>query len=81
MKLESVDILEVTKDDGSIEQFRRGSIVGIIDKQDKCYIGKINFVDTESLEIDASKEFESNIKSIKYNEIESIKLIDKKKGI
>ncbi|NFO89175.1 hypothetical protein FDC58_17655 [Clostridium botulinum] len=81
MKIESIDILEITKDDGRIEQFRRGSIVGIIDKQDKYYIGKINFVDTESLEIDASKKFESNIKSIKYKDIESIKLIDKKKGI
>lgn len=81
MKLESINILEMTKDDGSIEQFRKGSIVGIIELNDTCHIGKITFVDTESLEIDASKEFVSNIESIKHKDIESIKLINTKRGI
>lgn len=81
MKIESVDILEVTNDEGAINQFRRNDVVEIITFDDKCYIGKITFVDMQSLEIDASKEFESDIKSINYKDIESIKLMNDKKGI
>lgn len=81
MKLESINILEMTKDDGSIEQFREGSIVGIIKSTDTCYIGKITYIDTINLEIDASEKFVSNLKSIRYEDIKSIKLINTKQGI
>lgn len=81
MEIESIRVLKVTKDDGSIEHFNEGSIVGIVEKNDTCHIGKITFVDTDSVEIDASKEFAYGLKSIKYKNVESIKLINPKQGI
>ena len=98
MKVENVNVLEVSDDKGTI-QFRKNDVVEIlyeifeineenemndrnkmniikeISKISKKCLGRINFIDTNDVEIDASKEYESNIENIRYKDIKSIKLI------
>ena len=92
MKIESVDVLEVSNDKGTI-QFRKNDIVEIIyeifeineenemnringiSRISKKCLGRIIFIDTNDIEIDASKECKSDIKTIQYDRIKSIKLI------
>lgn len=80
MKIEPVNIMEVTNN-GVVGQYKKNDIVGIVTLDNTCHIGRITFIDTESLEIDASKEFKSNIKTIKYKSIESVKIINSKQDI
>ena len=101
MKVENVNVLEVSDDKGTI-QFRENDVVEIlyeifkvneenemndrnkmniineISKISKKCLGRINFIDTNDVEIDASKEYESNIENIRYKDIKSIKLIKRK---
>ena len=92
MKIECVDVFEVSNDKGTI-QFRKNDIVEIIyeifeineenemnringiSRISKKCLGRIIFIDTNDIEIDASKEYKSDIKTIQYHEIESIKLL------
>ena len=74
MKIESVDVLEVSDDKGTI-QFRKNDVVEILYRISKKCLGRITFIDTNTVEIDDSKEYKSDIKSIIYEEIDSIKLI------
>ena len=103
MKVENVNVLEVSDDKGTI-QFRKNDVVEIlyeifeineenemndrnkmniikeISKISKKCLGRINFIDTNDVEIDASKEYESNIENIRYKDIKSIKLIKREKN-
>lgn len=74
MKIESVDIMEVSGDKITI-QFRKNDVVEILYRISKKCLGRITFIDTNNVEIDASKEYKSDIRSIKYEDIDSIKLI------
>lgn len=74
MKIESVDIMEVSDDEGTI-QFRKNDIVEILYKISEKCLGRITFIDTNNVEIDASKEYKSDVRNIKYCDIDSIKLI------
>ena len=77
MKIESVNVLEVYNDKGTI-QFKKNDVVEILYEisgiSKKC-LGRITFIDLNDVEIDASKEYKSDIRTILYNEIDSIKLI------
>lgn len=92
MKIESVDVMEVSDYKGTV-QFRENDIVEILYEtfeineenemndrnkmniiSKKC-LGRINFIYANEVEIDTSKEYESNIKNIRYKDIKSIKLI------
>ena len=106
MKIENVNVLEVSNDKGTV-QFRKNDVVEIlyeifkvneenemndrnkmniineiskISKISKKCLGRINFIDTNDVEIDASKEYESNIENIRYKDIKSIKLIKREKN-
>ena len=103
MKVENVNVLEVSDDKGTI-QFRKNDVVEIIyeifeiseenemndrnkmniineiSKISKKCLGRINFIDTNDVEIDASKEYESNIENIRYKDIKSIKLIKREEN-
>ena len=74
MKIESVDIIEVSDNEGTM-QFRKNDIVEVVYSLDKTCTGRIIFIDTTNFEIDASKEYKSAIKNIEYDDIKSIKLI------
>ena len=77
MKIESVDIMEVYDNEGTM-QFRKNDIVKVTYvaySLEKTCIGRITFIDTSNFEIDASKEYKSAIKNISYDDIKSIKLI------
>lgn len=80
ISLKSIDILELTKENGEIELFRVGDKVDINlmypfagSYKKENHIGIIKFIDTDNVEIDASKECESIIISPKYKDVESIK--------
>ena len=74
MKIESVDIMEVYDNEGTI-QFRKNDIVKVVYSLDKTCTGRITFIGRTNFEMDASKEYKSNIIDIKYDDIKSIKLI------
>lgn len=74
MKIESVNIMEVTINERTI-QFRENDIVEVVYSLDKTCTGRITFIDTTDFEIDASKEYKSDVRNIKYNDIELITLI------
>ena len=74
MKIESVDIMEVSDTEGTM-QFRKNDIVKVAYSLDKTCTGRITFIDTTNFEIDASKEYKSDVRNIKYDDIELIKLI------
>ena len=74
MKIESVDIMEVSDNEGTM-QFRKNDIVKVEYSPYKTCTGRITFIDTTNFEIDASKEYKSAIKNISYDDIKSIKLI------
>ena len=74
MKIESVNIMEVTINERTI-QFRKNDIVKVVYSLDKTCTGRIIFIDTTNFEIDASKEYKSDIRNIEYDDIKLIKLI------
>lgn len=61
---------------GYTVQFRENDIVEIIDVDNNKYIGRINFIDSNYIEIDASEKFKSHIINIRYNVISLIRLIN-----
>ena len=79
MKIENVNVLEVSDYKRTI-QFRKNDIVEILynisGKNKKC-IGRITFIDFNHVEIDASKHYKCDIRNIRYNDIDSIKLINR----
>ena len=77
MKIQSVNIMEVSDDKKTI-QFRRNNVVKILYEMSgmsKECIGRIIFIDSNRVEIDASKEYKSDIRTILYDDIDLIKLI------
>ena len=74
MKIESVDIMEVSDNEETM-QFRKNDIVKVEYSLNKTCTGRITFIDTTNFEIDASKEYKSAIKNINYDDIKLIKLI------
>ena len=76
MKIESVDIVEVSDNEGTM-QFRKNDIVKVVYSLDKTCTGRIIFIDTTNFEIDASKEYKSDIRNINYDDIKLIKLIER----
>ena len=76
MKIESVDIIEVSDNEGTM-QFRKNDIVKVVYSLDKTCTGRIIFIDTTNFEIDASKEYKSDIRNINYDDIKLIKLIER----
>ena len=74
MKIETVDIMEVSDNEGTM-QFRKNDIVKVSYSLDKTCTGRITFIDTTNFEIDASKEYKSDIRNIEYDDIKLIKLI------
>lgn len=82
--LKNVDILELTKDDGTIEQFREGDKVKIIwhyafagGLRKEIHTGIIKYIEREGMELDASKECNSIIINPKYKDIEFIEKLKK----
>ena len=77
MKIQRVEVMEVSDDKGTI-QFRKNDVVEILYEingiSEKC-LGRIAFIYLKDFEIDASKEYKSDIKNIRYKDIKSIKLI------
>lgn len=80
--LKNVDILELTKDDGTIEQFREGDKVKIIwyyafagSLRKEIHTGIIKYIEREGMELDASKECKSIIINPKYKDIESVERV------
>ncbi|MBZ9693276.1 hypothetical protein [Clostridium sp. M14] len=80
--LKNVDILELTKDDGTIEQFREGDKVKIIwsyafagSFRKEIHTGIIKYIEREGMELDASKECKSIIINPKYKDIESVERV------
>ena len=76
MKIESVDIIEVSDNEGTM-QFRKNDIVKVVYSLDKAYTGRIIFIGTTNFKIDASKEYKSDIRNINYDDIKLIKLIER----
>ena len=74
MKIGSVDVIEVS-DNGGIMHFGKNDIVKVVYSLNKTCTGRITFIGRTNFEMDASKEYKSNIIDIKYDNIKSIKLI------
>lgn len=68
MKLERIEIL-VNKNTG--EEFKEEDIVKIKTELMSC-VGRITYIDTSFLEIDASNDFHSCVESINFKDIEEI---------
>lgn len=62
---------------GRAIQFKENDIVEIIDVDNSKYIGRIDFIDSNYIKIDASEKFKSHIFNIRYNVISSIRLINR----
>jgi hypothetical protein len=78
MKIESISIIEVKTESNTL-QLRSGDIVSVLLKDDTainpcdCTIrGRIIFIDTEDIELDCSKEYESNIRTIRFKDIRNL---------
>ena len=75
--LKSVNILELTEGCRCVEQFREGDKIKF-NWREKEYIGVINYIDTDRLTVDVSKECQSNIIYPYFKNIKDIVKIDKK---
>lgn len=53
----------------------KNDIVKVMYSLDEICTGRITFIDTTNFEIDASKEYKSDIRNIEYDDIKLIKLI------
>lgn len=73
--LKSVNILELTESYGSVEEFREGNKIKFSWKG-KEYIGVIDYIDTDRLTVDASKECRSNILYPYFKDIKDIVKIE-----
>lgn len=78
MNIKPIEVLEV-ENNNKIIQFKRDDIVKINIgnpwNNDSCVvIGKILFIDVTSLELDCSTLYYSDVKTISYEDISSIKL-------
>ena len=73
------EIFEVNEENEMNDRNKMNTIKEISKISKKC-LGRINFIDTNDVEIDASKEYESNIENIRYKDIKSIKLIKREKN-
>lgn len=80
MNIKPIEVLEV-ENNNKIIQFKRDDIVEIDignpwDNDSCVVIGKILFIDLTSLELDCSTLYYSDVKTISYEDISSIKLYD-----
>ena len=80
MKIGSVDVIEVS-DNGGIMHFGKNDIVKVVYSLNKTCTGRITFIGRTNFEMDASKEYKSAIRDIKYDDIKSIKLIKRQQII
>jgi hypothetical protein len=78
MEINSLSIMEVKTKDKTL-QLKQEDVIAILLKDDKvinpvdCTIrGRITFIDFEAIVLDCSKEYKSDIRTIKFKDISSL---------
>lgn len=78
MEVKSINVLQVTSDDGKVQEFKKDEIVKIYESgtYGRELLGRIEYIDTLDIKVDISDKYKMNTTTVKYDKILKIEKIN-----
>lgn len=77
MNIKSINVLQVTSDDGKVQEFKENEIVKIHESgtYGREILGRIDYINTLDIKVDISDKYKMKETTVKYDKIMKIEKI------